>query len=106
MSVTVDISPFAKIGPHDITVKSNTTSGKLETVKLSGGFTVLASLLLEPPQSLPLVTQIEQGGMVTVRAKNLDYRDNPFTPGTSYETYLSTGAVETDGALNSTSTVA
>jgi hypothetical protein len=86
-------------------VKSAATGGTIETAKLAGGFTVMASLMLEAPQSLPLVTQIEQGGMVTVRAKNLDYRDNPFTPGTSYETYLSSGAVETDGVLNSTSAV-
>lgn len=103
LRVTVDISPLAKIGAHDLTVKSTLAGGKTETAKLSGGFTVLASLVLETPQTLPLVTQVEQGGMVTVRAKNLDYRDNPFTPGQSYETYLSSGAVETDGALNSTS---
>lgn len=85
LRVTVDVGLDARIGPHDVKVKSPQPAGEGSIeLKLAGGLTIAASLTVEPeagPMGMMVGPSAPQGGFIDLAVKNLDYRDNPLGSG-------------------------
>lgn len=77
--VNVDLTPAAKIGPHDVVVVTPgaLTGGAEERLTLQAGLAVQSTLFSEL-QTGTTVPTVQQGGLTNVYLRNLDYRDNPF----------------------------
>lgn len=79
LRVQVELSPSAKIGPHDVVVVTPgaLTGGAEERLTLQGGL-IIQSTLFSELQTGTTPPTVPQGGLTNVYLRNLDYRDNPF----------------------------
>lgn len=82
LRVTIDVTSLAPIGPKDLTVTTPGagTAGADEKIVVQGGVLVAPTLMSEFPAGQNMAASVPQGGLTTVRIRNLDYRDNLFDP--------------------------
>lgn len=97
---TVEVGLDAKLGSHDLTISSPPTGGEAgaEDLKLKGGLTITPSLSVELGSGVSTGPTVNQGGLLDVAVRNLDYRDNPFWSQTRFA-----GPVSTIGSVSATS---
>ena len=84
LSVALTLAQTAVIGPHTVTVTTPGAgaAGAPEVVTLMAGLNVKASLYSELPAGVVTTPSVQQGGLITVQLRNLDYQDNSFDPAT------------------------
>ncbi len=82
LRVTVDVTALATMGNKDLTVTTPGAGmgGAEEKLTVQGGVVVTPTLMAELPLGQNMPASVPQGGLATVRFRNLDYRDNLFDP--------------------------
>lgn len=80
LRVTIDVLVQTTMGAKDLTVTTPGagTAGADEKLIVQGGLIVQPTLLAEIPTGQNQPSSVPQGGLATVRFRNLDYRDNLF----------------------------
>lgn len=78
LRATVDVTAQATIGNKDLTVTTPAAGGAEEKLTVQGGMVVVPTLMAELPAGQNMPASVPQGGLTTVRFRNLDYRDNQF----------------------------
>ena len=82
LRVTLDVSTQTTLGNKDLSVVTpgGGAGGAEERLTVQGGLVVTPTLLAELPAGQNMPATVTQGGLATVRFRNLDYRDNLFDP--------------------------
>lgn len=82
LRVGIDVTSLAPIGAKDLTVTTPGAgmAGADEKLVVQGGVLVAPTLMAELPMGQNMPASVPQGGLTTVRFRNLDYRDNLFDP--------------------------
>ena len=80
LRATVDVTALASMGNKDLTVTTPGAGvgGAEEKLTVQGGLVVTPTLMAELPVGQNMPAAVPQGGLTTVRIRNLDYRDNLF----------------------------